>query len=148
MSVEGVDGDLKVEFASCAHDGDDVIEGAGTHQTAIGLQQRPQWEDPYVIEAQSCNCFEVASCRIDIEVKPAVEPSLRRCVIDANPHRLRPNLKVATWKGRMDRPIVSSARSAVMTDGPTWACGLPSRGSSSRSDSTADVAPKPTVIVV
>src|SRR5260363_24061 len=101
-----------------------------------------------MIEAELGDAFKVTAGGVDIEVKPAVKPPLGRGVIGANLHRLRPNLRVATWKGRMDKPMVPSARSAVTTDGATWACGLPSRGSSSRSTSTAEVASNPRVIVV
>ncbi|KEY33674.1 hypothetical protein FB33_2663 [Cutibacterium acnes] len=37
MSIEGIDGNLKVEFAGRAYDGDDVIEGPWADQTAVRL---------------------------------------------------------------------------------------------------------------
>src|SRR5699024_6214011 len=58
-------------------------EGLLAHQGAVGLEDRPEREDPHVIQAEPGDRVEVALDLVPARAEPGVEPAVTRYVVDA-----------------------------------------------------------------
>lgn len=60
-----------------------LVHGRGADQRAVGLQERPEVEDPDVVEAEPGHLCQILAGAARIEVVPGVEPAVAGRVVDA-----------------------------------------------------------------
>src|SRR4051794_37825840 len=83
MSLQAVDVDGQTPLGRGVGELDELLDGAGPDQGPVGLEKRPQWEDPDVIEAEGRDRVQVGADRVEVEIEPVMEPAAGRGVVDA-----------------------------------------------------------------
>jgi hypothetical protein len=83
MSLQDVDLHVQACLVSGVEHPGELLDGLGTDQPAVGLEHRPQREDPHVVEAESRDGLEIGFDVVEGEVEPVVKPALGRGVVHA-----------------------------------------------------------------
>jgi hypothetical protein len=64
-----------------------LVHGRPADQRAVGLEQRPEVEDPDVVQAEPGYLGQILAGVRRVEVVPGVEPTVARRVVDAEAER-------------------------------------------------------------
>ena len=83
MALQQVYGDVEARFPDHVGHSQDVGDRSGADEGAIGLQRRPQREDPQVIESELGEGLHVLADLPEVQIVPGVEPSAPRGVVRA-----------------------------------------------------------------
>ena len=99
VPLQTVDVDVQAAFGGGVGQPHQLVHGGGTDQGAVGLEVRPQREDPDVVEAQRGDRVEVGPDGVEVEVEPVVEPPFAGGVVDAEAHGRRHavSLRLRKW---------------------------------------------------
>lgn len=87
MALQSVHVDVEAALGRGVGELDELLDGARPDQGAVGLEERPEREDPDVVEAEACDRVQVGAHGVEVEVQPVVEPALAGCVVDAEAQR-------------------------------------------------------------
>ncbi|GLJ79985.1 hypothetical protein GCM10017586_16680 [Microbacterium imperiale] len=102
VPLQGIDVDVETELGGGVHHRADLIERGRPDESAVGLYEVPEREQPHVVGLEFRDGGEVAPHLVEVEVEPGVEPSGSRCVVDAESHRgtSRPRRSASRGRGR------------------------------------------------
>lgn len=85
MALESVDGDVEPAFARRVRQEYQLLDRARPNQGAVRLEDRPEREDPDVVESEGRDGVEIGPDGVRVEVEPVMEPAFARCVVDSEP---------------------------------------------------------------
>jgi hypothetical protein len=83
MALDAVHENVEACLGSQVDQAHQLVDGGAADERAIGLEERPEVEDPYVVEAQAGYLRQVLACVRRVEVVPGVEPAATGGVVDA-----------------------------------------------------------------
>lgn len=89
MALDAVHEDVQTALAGQVHQVDELVHGRRPDHGAVGLEQRPEVEDPDVVQAQPGDLCQVLAREPWIEVVPGVEPAPAWGVVDSETERGR-----------------------------------------------------------
>ena len=87
MPLQSVHVDVETALGRGVGEFDELLDGARADQRAVGLEERPEREDPDVVEAEAGDRVQVGAYGVEIEVQPVVEPALAGRVVGAEAGR-------------------------------------------------------------
>lgn len=83
VALEPVHIDVEAAFGGGVGELDELLDGARADQGAVGLEERPEREDPDVVEPEAGDRVQVGAYGVEVEVQPVVEPALAGRVVGA-----------------------------------------------------------------
>jgi hypothetical protein len=83
VPLQAVHIDVEAAFGRRVGERDELLDGAGPDQGAVGLEVGPQREDPDVVQAQCGDRVEVGTYGVQAEVEPVVEPNTTSGIAEA-----------------------------------------------------------------
>jgi hypothetical protein len=87
MALDAVHEDVETGLGRQVDEVCQLVDGGGADERAVGLQERPEVEDPDVVEAEPGYLLQVLAGVSGIEVVPGVEPTAAGRVVDAEAER-------------------------------------------------------------
>lgn len=87
MALHAVHEDVETRLARQVDQVHQLVDGGRAQERAVGLEQRPQVEDPDVVEPEPGYLREVLTGVRRVEVVPRVEPAAAGRVVDAEAER-------------------------------------------------------------
>ena len=87
MALHAVHHDVEARLGRQVDELCQLLDGGGADEGAVGLEQRPEVEDPDVVEAEPRDLGEVLAGVLRVEVVPGVEPAAAGRVVDAEAER-------------------------------------------------------------
>ncbi|BBC39009.1 hypothetical protein SGFS_103030 [Streptomyces graminofaciens] len=82
MALDAVHEDVEAALGRQVHQPDELVHGRRPDQSAVGLEQGPEVEDPDVVQAQPGDLRQILTREPGIEVVPGVEPAPAWGVVD------------------------------------------------------------------
>jgi hypothetical protein len=92
MALHAVHEDVETGLGGQVDQVRQLVDGGGADECAVGLEERPEVEDPDVVEAERGDLVQVLAGVLRVEVVPGVEPAAAGRVVDAEAERGDGNL--------------------------------------------------------
>jgi hypothetical protein len=87
MALYAVHHHVEARLGREVHQSRQLVDGGGADERAVGLEQRPEVEDPDVVQAEPGDLGQVLTGVLRVEVVPGVEPAAAGRVVDAEAER-------------------------------------------------------------